>query len=110
MLHDQSVHVHLPPNAKIESGAVDFFLAGTTRTMDSGAKIGVHAWSDGSSSATEYAVGHQEHQIYINYYASIGYPQEEAVNLYYLIINSAGPNYIYYLTEEEKESFNILNP
>ena len=105
-----NLYMFLPPNAKIESGAVDFFLAGTTRTMDSGAKIGVHAWSDGSSSATEYAVGHQEHQIYIDYYASIGYSQEEAVNLYYFIINSAGPDDIHYLTEEEIESFNILNP
>ena len=38
MLYNQDVHIHLPPNAKIESGAVDLFLAGTTRTMDEGAK------------------------------------------------------------------------
>ena len=109
MIYNQSIHIHLPPNAKIESGAVDFFLAGTTRTMDEGAKIGVHAWSDGNTSATEYPVGHEEHEIYIDYYASIGYSQQEAENLYYFIINTAGPNNIHYMTAEEIEVSSILN-
>lgn len=110
MLYNQDVHIHLPPNAKIESGAVDLFLAGTTRTMDEGAKIGVHAWSDGNTSATAYPVGHEEHEIYIDYYASIGYSQQEAENLYYFIINAAGPNNIHYMTAEEILAFGILNP
>lgn len=37
---------HLPKGARIASGAVDLFLAGTQRTMECGAMIGVHAWGD----------------------------------------------------------------
>ena len=56
--------------------------------MDGGAKIGVHAWSDGNASATEYPVGHEEHEIYIDYYASVGYSQHEAENLYFFLFTS----------------------
>ena len=37
---------HLPKGSRIASGAVDLFLAGTQRTMECGAYIGVHAWGD----------------------------------------------------------------
>ncbi len=110
MVKENSINTHLPPYAVIESGAVDLFLAGTIRTMEVGAKIGVHAWSDGSKSATDYPVGHGEHQIYIDYYMSVGYSQEDAEALYYFIINAAPPNDIHYLTEEEILEYNILTP
>ena len=64
--------------------AVDLFLSGKIRTMVQGAKIGVHAWSDGSSSANDYPNNHTEHEVYINFYKDIGYSQQEAENLYFL--------------------------
>ena len=42
------LHTHLNSNSFIASGAVDLFLAGTTRTMECGARIGVHSWSSGN--------------------------------------------------------------
>ena len=110
MVKENLINTHLPPYAVIESGAVDLFLAGTIRTMEEGAKIGVHAWSDGSTSATEFPVGHEEHQIYIDYYVSVGYAQEDAEALYYFIINAASPDDIHYLTEEEILEYAILTP
>lgn len=35
---------HLEGDSMIASGAVDLFIAGRMRTMDCGARIGVHAW------------------------------------------------------------------
>jgi hypothetical protein len=110
MLKENSINTHLPPYAIIESGAVDLFLAGTIRTMEEGAKIGVHAWSNGSSSATDYPEGHEEHEIYIDYYISVGYSQQDAEALYYFIINAASPDNIHYLTEQEIIDYNILTP
>ena len=110
MVKENSINTHLPPYAIIESGAVDLFLAGTTRTMEEGAEIGVHAWSDGSTSATEFPVGHEEHQIYIDYYISVGYSQQDAEALYYFIINAASPDDIHYLTNEEIIEYAILTP
>ena len=37
----------------IASGGIDFFLAGKTRTVAKGAKIGVHSWGSGGKPATE---------------------------------------------------------
>ena len=37
----------------INSGAVDLFLAGVERTMEKGAHIGVHSWSNGFKKAKE---------------------------------------------------------
>ena len=97
MVKENLINTHLPPHAVIESGAVDLFLAGTIRTMEEGAKIGVQ-------------VGHEEHQIYIDYYVSVGYAQEDAEALYYFIINAASPDDIHYLTEEEILEYAILAP
>ena len=109
MIHNRGFHIHLPSHAKIESGAVDFFLSGIKRTMDEGAKIGVHAWSDGNSSATEYPVGHEEHQIYIDYYMSIGYSEQDAESLYFFIINAASPDDIHYMSIQEVNDYQILS-
>jgi len=38
-VRNQGVTIHLPAEAEIASGAVDFFLAGVTRTRESGSKI-----------------------------------------------------------------------
>jgi len=35
---------HVPANGRIASGAVDWFIAGSPRTIECGAKIGVHSW------------------------------------------------------------------
>ena len=110
MLKNNAINTHLLSHGIIESGAVDFFLAGTKRTMDEGGKFGVHAWSDGGSSATDYPEGHEEHQIYIDYYISVGYSQPDAEALYYFIINAASPDNIHYLTEQEIIDYNILTP
>ncbi len=35
---------HVPANGRIASGAVDWFIAGSPRTIECGAMIGVHSW------------------------------------------------------------------
>ena len=109
-LHSLSINTHLPSNGKIQSGAVDLYLSGNKRTMVEGAKIGVHAWSDGSSSATDYPTNHSEHQLYINFYKSIGYSQQDAESLYFFIINAAVPEDIHWMSEQEIIDYQITNP
>ena len=107
LLRNSGINTHLPATSIIESGAVDFYLAGNTRTRESGSLIGVHAWSDGNNSATDYPIGHSEHQLYIDYYIFCGYSVEDAEELYYFIINAAPPDDIHYMTEEEIEEYQI---
>lgn len=102
--------IHLPAEAEIASGAVDFFLAGTTRTREAGSRIGVHSWSDGNREATEFPVGHANHQPYIDYYREMGFSQEEAEAFYYFTINAATADNIHWMTDEEIEQYKLLKP
>ncbi len=108
--HSSNLTIHLPADAEIASGAVDFYLAGTTRTREPGSKIGVHSWSDGSKDATEFPVGHENHQPYIDYYKEMGFSQEDAEAFYYFTINAAPASDIHWMTDEEIALYKILTP
>ena len=86
----------------IASGGTDLFLAGKTRIVEEGARIGVHSWSTNrNEKATDFPRGHQEHQRYIDYYKAIGFTQKESEDFYYFTINSADPNDIHIMTDAE---------
>jgi hypothetical protein len=67
-VHQKGIDIHLTDNGEIASGGVDFFIAGIRRTKGSNTGIGVHSWSDGNASATDFPVGNANHLPYINYY------------------------------------------
>jgi len=109
-IRTQGVAIHLPADAEIASGAVDLFLSGTTRTRDAGSKIGVHAWSDGDDNeATDYPVGHEEHQGAIDYYIDMGFSQTDAEAFYYFTINAAPAADIHWMTDAEIDQYKLLN-
>ena len=110
LMRQNNINTHLPNYGKIQSGAVDFYLSGVVRTLDTGAKIGVHAWSAGSNSATDYPVGHYEHNMYLDFYESIGFSSQEAEDLYFFIINAASPSDIYWMTDQEILDYNFVTP
>jgi len=110
LMRENNINTHLPDYGKIQSGAVDFYLSGVVRTLDAGAKIGVHAWSAGSNSATDYPVGHYEHSMYLDFYESIGFSSQEAEDLYFFIINAATPSDIHWMTDQEIMDYNFITP
>ena len=108
-IREQGLTIHLPAEAIIASGAVDLFLSGTTRTREAGSQIGVHAWADGNDNeATDYPVGHEEHQGAIDYYIDVGFSQEDAEAFYYFTINAAPAADIHWMTDEEIEAYKLL--
>jgi len=109
-LRSYNINTHLPDYARIQSGAVDFYLSGIKRTRELGSKIGVHSWSNGSNWATDYPDNHEEHQVYIDFYHNIGFSLQDAEDLYFFIINAASPNDIHWMTEQEIDQYNITNP
>lgn len=103
------ISIHLPADAIIASGAVDLFLSGTTRSRAVGSQIGVHAWADGNGNeATDYPIGHVEHQGAIDYYVDMGFTQEEAEAFYYFTINAASAEEIHWMTDDEIEQYKLL--
>ena len=114
-VHDLGIDTHLLDNGLIASGGVDFFLAGTTRTMGSNAMIGVHSWGGEDDNgqtvtATDFPVGHAYHLPYINYYVSVGFSQQAAEDFYYFTINAASAEDIHYMTPEEIAQYQLLTP
>lgn len=109
-VYDSNISTHLLDNGLIASGGVDFFLAGATRTRGVNTMIGVHSWSTETQEATDFPVGDVEHQIYIDYYQSIGFSKEEAEAFYYFTINAAPADEIHYMTEAEIEQYGIFTP
>lgn len=108
-IRTQGLTIHLPADAAIASGAVDLFLAGTTRTREPGSKIGVHSWSDGGNKeATDFPVGHANHQPYIDYYLEMGFSQADAESFYYFTINAAKAAEIHWMTDAEIAQYKLL--
>ena len=108
-IRQQGIAIHLPAAAEIASGAVDLFLAGTIRTREAGSKIGVHSWSDGGNKeATDFPVGHANHQPYIEYYKEMGFSQDDAAAFYYFTINAAKAADIHWMTDAEIEQYKLL--
>ncbi len=108
-IRQQGIAIHLPASAEIASGAVDLFLAGTTRTREAGSKIGVHAWADGNNKeATDFPVGDTEHLPYINYYKEMGFSQADAEAFYYFTINAAKAAAIHWMTDAEIMQYKLL--
>lgn len=91
----------------IASGGVDFFIAGTTRTIEPGAMVGVHAWSDGSTSAASLPGNDLQHRLFIDYYQSMGLPDPEG--FYFFTINAASPEDIHYMTPNEIARYGLTN-
>lgn len=107
-VHDLGLNIYLKDNGLIASGGVDFFLAGINRTKGENTRIGVHSWAGGRQTATDFPVGHANHQPYIDYYKSIGFSDADAKAFYYFTINAAVANDIHWMTDAEIEQYKLL--
>jgi hypothetical protein len=61
-VRELGLNTYLRSDSKIQSGAVDLFLAGVQRTIEPGAQIGVHAWAGLRKEATDFPRGAPEHE------------------------------------------------
>ena len=95
----------VPANGSIASGGVDFFVAGVSRRVIAGGSLGVHAWSDGTNSATDFPPSDPQHQLYINYYRSIGL--SDPSGFYFFTINAAPASSIHNMTRAEIARFGL---
>lgn len=107
LIREKGMNTLVPNSGIIESGAVELFMSGVKRVIESGAKVGVHTWEDEGTGkfAVDFPRGHKEHRSYLKYYKEMGIPEE----FYYFTIQAATYNNMYYLSEEEIKSFNLIN-
>ncbi len=100
------LNTHLRAYSKVHSGGVDLFLAGVKRTIEPGAEIGVHAWSDASKEATDYprnAPEHEQNRRYIE--DMLG-----SDRFYWFTIYAAPADSIHIMSQDEIRRFGLATP
>ncbi|MBD1557172.1 alpha/beta hydrolase [Vibrio sp. S9_S30] len=118
LIHSLNMHTHVSDalNKKndegdvvrggVASGGTDLFLAGTTRTADKNAYIGVHSWSSGDRQGSKLPRTHYAHQPYIQFYKLIDLPKPEA--FYFFTIESADAGDMHYMSRKELQTYKIM--
>ena len=98
------LNTRLLATSEIDSGGVDLFLAGVERTMQDGAHIGVHSWSDGFKDAIDYPRDAPEHEANRKYIEDMLGSDE----FYWFTIEAAPADGIHAMTNAEIVQFGLL--
>ena len=108
MVRARGLNTHITSQSEISSGCVDFFLAGNVRTMERGAKIGVHGWfdDDDGKEATDYPRDSTEHELNRKYVEDM----LGSDAFYWFTIEAAPAKRMHYMNEEEIALYGMLTP
>lgn len=98
------LNTHLHEDSYIASGAVDWFLAGVERTMECGARIGVHSWSMGGEFSPK-SLGRDRRQRYHETFL-----RDMGINtdFYVFTREAAPPESIHIMSVDEIKRFELL--
>ncbi len=105
MIRAAALATHIPADGIAASGAVDFFTAGTTRTIDveGGARVGVHSWANGATEGADVPVDDPQHQLYLEFYREMGIPED----FYWFTLSAAPAAGIHWMTREEVDLYEL---
>jgi len=95
---------HVPANGRIASGAVDWFISGSPRTIECGAMIGVHSWGSKTGERgdkTFYDAQLRTQRYFLN---KMGVDPD----FYQFTRAAAGPDEIYWLTVEDMLRYKLI--
>ncbi|MEM7456469.1 MAG: hypothetical protein AAF456_19140 [Planctomycetota bacterium] len=90
-------------DSSIASGGTDFFLAGRNRSVEHGARIGIHSWGGVGVSGAEVPRNDPQHRLYLDYYEEMGIPAE----FYWRTLEAAPVSGIHWMTEDEIQRFGV---
>lgn len=106
LVRERGLNTLIPSSGMIASGGTDFFLAGVKRTVQPGAKIGVHSWSGLIVEGSKLPKDHPEHQKYIRYYEEMDIPAE----FYWYTLRATPSDDIHWMSAEEQRRYKIATP
>ena len=104
LIRKNGLSTHLRRDSWIASGAVDLFISGAKRTMECGAKIGVHSWSFNGNIGPDDIGRDDQRSIHENFLSDMGVDPR----FYVFTREAAGPEDIYVLNYNEIERFGLL--
>lgn len=110
VMRDAQLDVHVSDNSTITREAIDFMLGGINRSKGDNTQFGVGAWiNDQGEAATDFPFGHEAHLPWINYYQQVGFQFQLATDFYNFSIFAAEPDGLFFLTEDQINTFNLIN-
>jgi hypothetical protein len=106
LIRSRGLQTHLTSQSVIESGGIELFMGGVKRTMERGARIGVHSWIDEDTGyeGRDLPADHPDHREYLDAYSSLGVPEA----LYWFILKAAPSTAMYFLNDDEIKRFSVL--
>lgn len=102
-IHKNGMNTHLKSNSMIASGGVDLFISGNKRTIEEGAKIGVHSWRDLKKDGSDYPRDAEEHQLFIDFFEVIDFD----TSFYWYTLEAAPGNDIHWMSNEEINKYQL---
>jgi len=104
LFRDAGLNTHLLSDSFVASGGTDLFLSGVERSMERGAEIGVHSWSDGTREGRDFPKESSEHDLFLDLYEALGI----SVEFYWFTLQAAPAAEIHIMTETEIERYGLL--
>ena len=105
-VRELGLNTHLRSDSRIYSGGVDLFLGGVERSIETGAELGVHSWSDGVNEAIDFPRGSPEHEA--NRKLIEDMLGSDA--FYWFTIEAAPADAIHVMTSDEIARFGLITP
>lgn len=102
-VRDLGIATLVPSDGLVASGGTDLFLAGTRRTLEPGACVGVHAWAADEFTAIDLPRDDPLHAPYLEYYADLGINPE----FYWFTLDAAPAESMHWITVGEAARFAI---
>lgn len=104
MIRARGLNTRLESGSFIASGGVDLFLAGNERTMECGARIGVHSWQNDQGESPR-TLGHDPIESRMEaFHRSLDVDPE-----FYSFARDAAPHSaLYFLSRDDLQRFNLL--
>lgn len=105
LIRAHGIATRVSDGGSVRSGAVELFLAGTTRDIAPGSEFAVHGWlDDWGRGAQDYPPGAPEHRRYIDYYVEMGMDEAQA-RRFYAMTNSVPFEDALWLTGNEMRAW-----
>lgn len=104
MVRRAGLATHVPSGGEVASGGTDFFLAGIERTVDEGARLGVHSWAGFDEEGSDLPEDHPEHERYLAYYRDLGIDE----SFYWFTLRAAPAESIHFMRQAELRRYGML--
>lgn len=100
----RGLSTHVPSGGMVASGGTDFLLAGRRRTVDPGARVGVHSWDAGAIEGRALPRDHEDHVAYLDFCRELEIPEE----YYWFTLEAAAAEEMHWVTRDELVRYGMV--